>query len=504
MKKYFFTVVMSALGLTVSAQGEYDALRYSQGDLLGTARYMGMAGAFGALGGDMSAISQNPGGIGIYRSSEFSFTPVVSYTTSASDFNGVEQSDNKLSAGFNSIGYVGAFRPNNDENINNINFGVSFTKTKDFSKNMLVSGKNRTTSLLDPICRNFENELPGDLYDLGLLAYDSYLIDYDNGTYKDVLRAGELVDNTMFLNESGYSGVFDFTLGANWGHFMYMGVGLGVNVMDYSMTSSYYERSQGVTEGDQVWDPIEYELRNALNTTGSGVNFKIGAILKPFPFLRFGFALHSPTYYSLTDVYGSSMSSSFLPGNSIAEIGEAEGSYELQTPGKIMYSAAYLFGSRAMLSFDCDVVDYREMALKTDNGMPMSDRNLAIDNHFKTAYNLRLGGEYRVTDNVSLRAGFARYGTAYNNGHAAANTPVKAVGTTPYYAFDKETLYMTGGLGYRSGAFFLDATATVRNAGEEFFAFYDETFPNETRTDKRYADVKVKRLNMVVTAGFRF
>ena len=52
------------------AQGEMDAYKFSQYDLNGTARYLSMGGAFGALGGDISAMRTNPAGLAIYRSSE--------------------------------------------------------------------------------------------------------------------------------------------------------------------------------------------------------------------------------------------------------------------------------------------------------------------------------------------------------------------------------------------------------------------------------------------------
>ena len=38
-------------GAAAFAQGEMDAFKYSLGDLNDTARYLGMGGAFGALGG---------------------------------------------------------------------------------------------------------------------------------------------------------------------------------------------------------------------------------------------------------------------------------------------------------------------------------------------------------------------------------------------------------------------------------------------------------------------
>ncbi len=77
MKKItLFAIAVCAGGLvtTVSAQSAIDAYSLSQGDLRGTARFMSMAGAFGALGGDLSTLNQNPAGIGVYRSSEIGVT----------------------------------------------------------------------------------------------------------------------------------------------------------------------------------------------------------------------------------------------------------------------------------------------------------------------------------------------------------------------------------------------------------------------------------------------
>ncbi len=66
------------------AQNEIDALRYSSSDLSGTARYTGMGGAFGALGGEFSGLSSNPGGIGMYQFSEFTCSPKININSTKS------------------------------------------------------------------------------------------------------------------------------------------------------------------------------------------------------------------------------------------------------------------------------------------------------------------------------------------------------------------------------------------------------------------------------------
>lgn len=79
---------MGCLATGAFAQSAIDAYRFSQPDLRGTARFMGMGGAFGALGGDLSTLSQNPAGIGVYRSNELGFTLDLDVQKSTSDARG--------------------------------------------------------------------------------------------------------------------------------------------------------------------------------------------------------------------------------------------------------------------------------------------------------------------------------------------------------------------------------------------------------------------------------
>ena len=74
MKNKVFSIIISLLPATAFAQSAIDAYTLSQNDFRGTARFMAMGGAFGALGGDITSIVQNPAGIGVYRSSDISAT----------------------------------------------------------------------------------------------------------------------------------------------------------------------------------------------------------------------------------------------------------------------------------------------------------------------------------------------------------------------------------------------------------------------------------------------
>jgi hypothetical protein len=70
MKQYLYIAAFSLAALTTYAQQDLntaqDAVRMSQDNLTGTARFRAMSGAFGALGGDLSAININPAGFRLY------------------------------------------------------------------------------------------------------------------------------------------------------------------------------------------------------------------------------------------------------------------------------------------------------------------------------------------------------------------------------------------------------------------------------------------------------
>lgn len=75
-----FIIITTTIS-TLCAQLTIDALRISSPTVNGTGRFMGVSGAMGALGGDYSAICVNPGGIGVFRKSDFAFSGIITSST---------------------------------------------------------------------------------------------------------------------------------------------------------------------------------------------------------------------------------------------------------------------------------------------------------------------------------------------------------------------------------------------------------------------------------------
>ena len=106
MKKGFILALSLTMVLPAVAQDTYESARLLGNDLNGTARYVGMGGAMEALGADISTISSNPAGIGLFRHSTASLSFGIVSQQDVQKFDGL----NKTNMSFDQVGFVYACR----------------------------------------------------------------------------------------------------------------------------------------------------------------------------------------------------------------------------------------------------------------------------------------------------------------------------------------------------------------------------------------------------------
>ena len=199
-------------GGAVFAQGEMDAYKFSQYDLSGTARYLGMGGAFGALGGDISAMGGNPAGLGIYRSSEIVTTLSLSSMKTNTEWSGTKMDENRTKFNFDNIAYVGYFPTGNDEGLIGWNVGFAYNRVKNFNRRYRMGRGPGGFSLSDYIATltnragvTGNDLLISDSHDpymnqdwLSVMGYDTYIIGSANPSQKGGFHSsfGTGVDGT--------------------------------------------------------------------------------------------------------------------------------------------------------------------------------------------------------------------------------------------------------------------------------------------------------------------
>ena len=507
--KLFHIILLSIIVTSASGQGAFDALNYSQSYNGGTSRFVSMGGAFGALGGDFSSLSYNPAGLGVYRSSEFTITPSFKTRKIASDYNGSSGDDTRNRMYFDNIGFVLSFKPygDNESGLVGFNLGFGYNRTNDYYSNSYAVGNDTVNSMMDYFAANasrYSNDALSidDTYNpytvLGpdawesIMAWNTYLINPSAGPnpYVAALNLGDGVLQRKWVSSTGSTGEYVFSAGFNISNKLFLGATFGITSINYSMSSKYWEDAFNSNDSlDNGYRFYYSDYRQTVETKGAGYNLKIGAIYKPIEGLRLGLALHTPTFYNLEDTYSYSMYTNFdLHEQEVgysANTPNARFDYSLETPFKVIGSVAYVFKDFGLLSLDVEHVNYSTMKLQDgSDGYDFPEENAAIKEVFKDVYNIRVGGEARI-DKVFLRAGYAYYPSPYNS---------------EYLNKDANRSIISGGIGYRSGNFFIDGTY-VYSIQKEKYRFYStdngsiETNPIST---------KMTEGKVLVTVGFKF
>lgn len=407
MKKTFIIIslIVTSIGV-IKAQSALDAYSIAQPDLKGTARFMGMAGAFGALGGDLSSISQNPAGIGVYRSSDVGFTLDLDAQSSNSQVDGSKFNMSQTKFYLNNLGVVLTMKlPSNT--VPNLNFGFTYNKGASFNRVFGGNFKTLRNSMSNYIAgisnaegvtvgdvestNNFDPYNPGYEYFaapwLSILGYDSYLINPDvdpnNGdTYwyglwdNDSMTGKNTTGSANFMmQEKGGTNDFNIVLGGNVANVFYWGMNFDIVSINYQLNTVWGENLDNALVPDAnnylVRSTADWNLNNVYSLSGTGFNYQLGFIVKPVQQLRLGFAFHTPTWYNLTEEFGASVNYTY-GGTESGRVVTNDGilgynSFGLRTPWKLIASAAGVLGNNLIVSFDYEWANYGSMHFSEPN-----------------------------------------------------------------------------------------------------------------------------------------
>ena len=429
--------ILPILALTISAttamaQNEDDAIRYSNIVPQGTAKFVSMGGAMGAIGGDMTAITINPAGVGVYRSDQISISPTWKSEKVSAKYYGTNAKSNTSSFKFSNLGLVSTFPGGDGFGCISFNMGMAYNRTYNFVGGYTVKGYNSQSSMLDKEVDDFNADVwDGNLfYNADLFAYDSTSRKY----YNDYELAGEYGANQRkSVSTSGSMGEYSFLLGLNINNAWYLGGSFNIVRINYRQVSKYAEEPD--IDGFALND---FTVTDEFTTFGGGLNMKLGLIGWLNENLRVGAAFHTPTIMSLCDDYGTRVESNVWYNDENGEFisysdKKSNGGvdWSLTLPAKFIGSVA-LVSPHGMLDIDCEVVNYSMTSLDdTDDyiGNEYDDLNDRIADIYHTTVNLRVGGEMMMGPAVA-RAGFGFYGSPYKSDYenSSAHKMVYSVG----------------------------------------------------------------------------
>lgn len=562
-------------GTAAYAQSAVNAFRFSQPDLKGTARYMSMGGAFGALGGDLSTLSHNPAGIGVYRNNEVGFTLDLDLQHSESDSDGIKNGVNQTKFLLNNIGFVWTMRLPSST-CPNINFGFTYNKTASFNRryrgdiNLSNSLSNYIAAVTTQGGYTWE-QLTGSDYNgnnpynptegygapwLSVLGYECGIFVEDPSSYSsNPIYLGEWGPNTKGIGrfdvrESGGVDSYNIALGGNIANVVYWGMDFDITHLNYNLNPEWTENLQNarVLDGNTmqfVELPDMWKLSNYYNCSGTGFNYKLGFIVKPIQEFRVGFAFETPTWYTFNETFGGQLYNYMYPSlNDFNQVNDGEPAFNnvnFRTPWKLNVSAAAVLLNRLIVSAEYEWTQYKGMKYSAPSPYggyypwddPWDDPwydpfypygsgndpyisssvynevNHNVRTYYKNTNTLRLGAEFRLTPQFSVRAGYSFVSSPVREEAKEGRIMIDTAGTIPNYRFDETTNYITCGLGYKIQKFYVDLAYVYKHMNSTYHAFspwWNKTTINypDPYIPSQTSSLSLNNSQIVLSAGFKF
>ena len=401
IKRSYILLILLLLIAWSGVSMAQDNARLAERTLNGTARYVGMAGAMTAIGGDPSAALDNPAGLGLYRRSELMLTIDYAYDITAQQGLTAEPNTTHIFSA-PQASWVVSFPTTNIYEI-----GTQF-------HNLMIAYRR-----LHSYDRTFHAQGGSDASLGALVAGTGVNLGMDYCT--DRMNR----ENLLNVREGGAIDEYAFQWATNISNKWY--VGLGINMQSYYMTSDgIYE------ETFDKYSPIynkPYYNRNATSLLFSGLSctFSAGLIYRPLDWLRMGFSLQTASMgYVTTYTNGTFSAQTDTIGMSNAPDGVWDDT-DMRLPWRTSTSVAFQLGKIGMISLQYDYAHIK-----------------GIDD----MHSLRAGVEFVPTAGMYINAGYA-YESTFNSEIVPVPMDKSFDRQDTYYMCPLGTQYASVAMGYR-------------------------------------------------------
>ena len=536
MKRIYIAVLALAVVLPAAAQDTYESGRLLMNDLNGTARYVGMGGAMEALGAEISTISTNPAGIGLFRHSTVSVSAGLVSQQDSKEFGG--KNGTKMS--FDQLGLVYSSRVSRSSFVN---VGFNFHKSHNFNQILSAANSLRNASLnmLSYHKADLEDVRKGGYYwdfnDRGhVIGYENETSPYRAQTFSqtDYLNMNALnlefdAENNaqMFYNaadyymfdrsQRGWISDFDFNVSGNQGDRFYWGVTVGIHDVNYKGYSIYTERLVNGEGSDVGYDGNEdyVDYIDTRRIEGTGIDVKAGIIVRPIaesPF-RFGLYVSTPTWYELTTDNDTDFNNDSEYGCEDSWYSGESYKFRYYTPWKFGASLGHTLGTNVALGLTYEVSNYASAVNRIISDDPdYYDRERSYvdgpmkdnaENALKTVHLLKAGVEFKPDTDLALRAGYNYQSAAYNkNGvrDMKLDSPGVSYASTTDYVNWKDTHRITFGMGYKLSGWNFDIAYQYQLTSGDFYPM--QKFEADQNVGS--TNVDFKRHQVLLTVGYTF
>jgi hypothetical protein len=522
MKKRFLfilTLALAQLSAFAQTQTAYDVLTASSNELNGTARFMAVGGAMGALGGDASTMFYNPAGIGIYKSSEFTVSANVNWdnTSMLNSNSTTNKYYTKTRLDLQHIAFVGTWNFE-ESSLLNLNIGVAYNQSKKFAREANYHGY-QPHSYTQWVAAMTDNISVGDLTQefqhsnpaykdpsipwTSVLAFDSYLTDTKFNLIDDIYKSLYDWSNTkytrqdIFFKEAGSANDFALSLSGNIRNLIYWGMTFECDYADYLKETTLRETFE---------DGSVYSLHNRYGFESVGFTYKIGLIVKPTSWLRIGAAFHTPTVAVLKDFSSSYCDYHVYDKGGVSQWGNNEtpssvGEAHITGPLRAIGSLGFVLGKFGFIGVD---YEYENSAAINGNEDQITD---LYTGSLKDRHTVRAGIEIKPIGDLSLRIG-GGYSTPRMDVNMDRGYYYNDMRTDVDYYNETASYNVTAGIGYRIGRHAIDLAYVWQVNTADYYP-YSPSYTKYNGSQFYLEDfepigMRSVRNQLVLTYGIRF
>ena len=446
---------------------------YSGSNFGGTAKFNSMAGSMGALGGDLSAITVNPAGTGVFITGDVSATLAVQGNKNNSNLFGKSFESSYNNTNLGQVGGVVSFETNSNSPWQFVNLAFNYS----------------TKNLEDYV------QTPGNSSIKEAVQYDS-----GGNTVNDFL-----VYNGHAYDRTGTASNLNVSLGGNYENKIYVGAGLNFKTAELEQSDFFQLQLQNLGEYANY-----HKQYTPYRESSNGFSASVGIIGKINNNIRLGAAIESPTFWNLTRTY-----TEYGQNSSDAWVSDIfDETRRLTTPMKLTLSGALVASKNFAVNIDY-TLGVTKPKYKVE-GSAEQQLNDYFSSDYKNTSDLRIGAEYRMAG-FRLRGGYGIEANPFDASSLKSFNSTGTSGTNSYSSlFLGKRQTLAGGLGYDFKSFYVDAgvqniTATYDNpffggeyavtANNGFSVINGDGVDNSTSI---VSEVKNTKTNFFVTVGWKF
>lgn len=393
---------------------------------MGTARYVGMGGAMTAIGGDPTAVMDNPAGLGLYRRNEIAMTidETIDRTQQLDSRDSYQRERFMVP---NVAGIMAWGNPNKQRGMIFNNFMFSYNRLVSFNRDIVAHAND--LGMVFTIC-NITNDMGGLPEDglknqpwdnnevawLSILGYKTNLITpVENNQW---IPADDFTTGSISVSESGNYDQYTVSWASNVNNQWYVGLSINIPTLSYTKNISILETNRINSA----------ELRSMYYVSGVGVSGSIGLIYRPIRSLRIGASFHTPTVLGLSVQTEGDMYSTVdnLQYETLTPASGVQTS-EIVSPLRTSFSVAGQIGNEALISLQ---YDYAHSAYMED------------------LHTLRIGAEAQAYRGLFFNAGYV-YESSFLREDPIWMLAYNEIRTDMDYRYTANTQYASLGMGYR-------------------------------------------------------